>query len=117
MFIKGNFVSFKIFKKIFYYSNFKKTKLILCDVCPKISKHKIENKYIFLKTLKNMFYFVSFFLKKGGNVVFKSMDYIKQKNIEFFFSYFKTIYKEKLKSSKKHTSEIFYICKNFLYEF
>ncbi|MGX7582507.1 SAM-dependent methyltransferase [Candidatus Vidania fulgoroideorum] len=114
-FIKGNFFCFDIYKKIFFKTKYQKPELIISDLCPKISKSKFENKILFKNLLKKIFLFSNFFLKKKGSLLFKSMDYVNKKFN--FLSYFKKIKKIKLICSKKRSSEIFYICKNFLYEF
>lgn len=117
-FLKGDFDSFNIYKKIFLYSNYKKPHLILSDLSPRISKTKIENKIIFEKMINKIIKFTFFFLKKKGNLVFKNMDYNNDLlSLKNFLSYFKKIYKIKLKSSKIKSSEIFYVCKSFLHEF
>ncbi|MGX7589450.1 SAM-dependent methyltransferase [Candidatus Vidania fulgoroideorum] len=116
-FIKGNFYSNKVYKKIFFFSNYNKADLIISDLCPKISKIKFQNKIIFENLLKKIISFSEFFLKKNGNLIFKSMEYNNINILKNFFSYFKKVYKKKLKFTKKSSSEIFYICKDFLYEY
>ncbi|WP_458659166.1 SAM-dependent methyltransferase [Candidatus Vidania fulgoroideorum] len=115
-FINDDFNNFKIYDEVFYLNKYYKYDLILSDLCPLISKTKIENKLIFNKIIVNFIDFVCFFLKKNGNIVFKSMDYINSNKYINFFSLFKNIKREKLYSSKKKSSELYLICKNFLYD-
>ncbi|MGX7586176.1 SAM-dependent methyltransferase [Candidatus Vidania fulgoroideorum] len=106
--INNNLTKKKI-KKIFI----KKICLIISDSCPKLTNSKYINKIFLERHLKKIFFFTYEFLKKGGSIIYKTMNYVNYSMIKKFLRNFQ--YTKKIEFvKKKRSSEIYYYHYNFL---